>query len=180
MNPLPYKSGVRGILMLHLQRRCRSAAAPGAAGQSPGIRPQRSQTLARPVPGRPGARQGLQAGKAAPLVAEVRVPRDWMRPMTEIEQFLDVISRAVVRHDACPALARLGMRDVGTTHAGPKWCFVRPDPRFALVIVTVSGRGSVWQGRRWHDVGPDTAYLMPMGAPHGYRVASRAPSLPAT
>jgi AraC family transcriptional regulator of arabinose operon len=96
-------------------------------------------------------------------------------PLTEIEQFLDVIARAVVMHDNCPALARLGMRDIGTTHAGPKWCFVRPEPRFALVIVTVSGRGSVWQGGRWHEVGPDTAYLMPMGAPHGYRVANRSP-----
>lgn len=91
--------------------------------------------------------------------------------LIETEQFLDVIARAVVLREACPPLGQLGLRDIGTTHAGPKWCFVRPAPTFALVIVTVSGRGSVFQGGRWQEIGPETAYVMPMGAPHGYRVA---------
>ena len=91
--------------------------------------------------------------------------------LIETEQFLDVIARAVVLKEACPALTKLGLRDIGTTHAGPNWCFVRPAPSFSLVIVTVSGRGLVYQGGRWHEIGADTAYMMPMGAPHGYRVA---------
>jgi AraC family transcriptional regulator, arabinose operon regulatory protein len=89
----------------------------------------------------------------------------------ETEHFLDVISRAVASGEACPALAALGVEDVGITHAGPRWCFVRPSPPFALVLLSISGRGSVIHGGEWEEIGPETAYVMPQGRVHGYRVA---------
>ena len=89
----------------------------------------------------------------------------------ETEDFLDVISRVVVFGDRCPALAKLGVEDVGITHAGPRWCFIRPAPPFALVLVTVGGNGCVINGGAWEEIGAETVYVMPKGGPHGYRVA---------
>ncbi len=92
----------------------------------------------------------------------------------EVEGFRDLISRAVVFRESCPPLADLGVLEVGITHAGGEWCFVRPMPAFALVLVTIAGRGVVAHEDRWQEIGPETAYIMPIGAPHGYRVASGA------
>lgn len=91
--------------------------------------------------------------------------------LKETEDFLDVISRAVVFGDRCPALQKLGVEDVGITHAGPRWCFIRPSPPFALVLATIGGSGHVFCRGEWEEIGAETAYVMPKGSPHGYRVA---------
>ncbi len=91
--------------------------------------------------------------------------------ITETEKFCDVIRRSVVPRQDCPALGPLGVLDVGITHVGSEWCFVRLTPPFSLVLVTVSGHGSVIIDGRWQAIDPDTAYVMPAGALHGYRVS---------
>jgi AraC-like DNA-binding protein len=92
----------------------------------------------------------------------------------EIEGFRDLISRAVVFREECPPLAKLGILEVGITHASGEWCFCRPAPAFSLILVTIAGRGRVAHEDRWQEIGQDTAYILPRGAPHGYRVAPGA------
>ena len=94
--------------------------------------------------------------------------------LTETEKFCDIIRRSVVTREECPALGSLGVLDAGITHVGSEWCFVRLAPSFSLVLVTISGRGSVVSDGRWQEVAPDTAYVMPAGAVHGYRVSPQA------
>lgn len=108
----------------------------------------------------------------APAALAFAVARSNME-FTETEKFCDVISRAVVTRQDCAALAALGILDIGITHVGSEWCFVRLAPPFALVLVTVSGHGAVIRDGRWEEIDPDTAYVMPSGALHGYRVAAR-------
>lgn len=93
--------------------------------------------------------------------------------LIETEGFHDVITRMVVDRDGCPLLKNLDLLEVGITHARARWCFIRPTPGFGLVIVTISGGGSVASGGRWQEAGEETAYIMPPGAEHGYRVSGK-------
>ncbi len=111
----------------------------------------------------PGQRACHRCGKLHPFPGPM--------PFTETEKFCDVIGRAVVARQDCPALGPLGILDAGITHVGSEWCFVRLAPPFSLVLVTVAGRGAIICDGRWQEVGPDTAYVMPAGGLHGYRAA---------
>lgn len=93
--------------------------------------------------------------------------------LVETEGFVDVIDRKVVDGDACPLLRKLGIRDIGVTTAGGEWSFIRPSPGFGLVLVTVAGEGLVVAEGSWQEAGKDAAYVMPPGAPHGYRVSPK-------
>ena len=90
---------------------------------------------------------------------------------SETAKFCDVLSREVASQDVCPALQTIGALDVGVTHVTGEWCFVRLQPAFALVLVGISGEGSVIVDGKWQEIGPQTAYVMPAGQLHGYRVA---------
>ncbi len=92
--------------------------------------------------------------------------------LVDTEGFCDVIQRQTVTCDGCPQLADLGVMEVGVTHAGGNWCFIRSLPSFGLVLVTTSGRGEVVHHGKWQEIAAETAYIMPPGAPHGYRVAA--------
>jgi len=96
-----------------------------------------------------------------------------MMQLIETEGFFDVIDRMVVDRKASPLLKDLGLLEVGITHAGPEWCFIRPSPGFGLLIATISGGGSVVCNGRWQDAGEETAYIMAPGIPHGYRVSPK-------
>lgn len=87
----------------------------------------------------------------------------------EIANFCDVLSRAVTTQETCPALEIFGALDIGITHVTGEWCFVRLQPNFALVLVGISGGGSVIVDGKWQEIGPQTAYVMPAGKLHGYR-----------
>lgn len=91
--------------------------------------------------------------------------------MVETEGFIDVIDRRVVHCETCPALVKLGLLEVGVTKAGGEWCFIRPAPGFGLLLVTLSGKGLVVTEGAWHESEGESAYVMPAGVPHGYRVA---------
>jgi len=93
--------------------------------------------------------------------------------LIETEGYFDVIDRIVVDQKACPRLREMGLLEVGITHAESRWCFIRPKPEFGLLIVTMSGAGSVAWGGRWQEAGEETAYIMPPGAEHGYRVSPK-------
>lgn len=91
--------------------------------------------------------------------------------LIETEGFVDVIDRRTADQRDCPALAKLGFRDAGVTKAGGSWCFIRPEPTFGLVLVTISGKGLVVAEGAWHEAGEDSVYIMPANIPHGYRVS---------
>lgn len=91
--------------------------------------------------------------------------------LIETEGFLDVIDRRTVDRAVCPALSKFGLLEVGVTKAGGDWCFIRPEPAFGLVLATISGKGLVVSEGGWREAGGDSAYIMPAGVPHGYRVS---------
>ena len=91
--------------------------------------------------------------------------------LIETEGFLDVIDRRTVDRTVCPALEAFGLLEIGITRAGGEWCFIRPDPAFGLVLVTISGKGLVVSDGAWREAGEETACIMPAGSPHGYRVS---------
>jgi AraC family transcriptional regulator of arabinose operon len=91
--------------------------------------------------------------------------------LIEKEGFLDVIERRTVQSSACPALRKFGLLEVGVTKAGGEWCFIRPEPAFGLVLATIAGKGLVVSEGGWREAGENSAYIMPAGAPHGYRVS---------
>lgn len=90
--------------------------------------------------------------------------------LIETEGFLDVIDRRTVDRAACPALEEFGLLEIGITRAAGEWCFIRPDPAFGLVLVTIAGKGLVVSDGAWREAGEESAYIMPAGSPHGYRV----------
>lgn len=94
--------------------------------------------------------------------------------LTKTESICGVIDRLAVNQARCPSLAELGLLEVGITHAGDGWCFIRPDPDFGLAIVTITGAGAVVCDGDWREAGQETAYVMPPGVPHGYRVCRKA------
>lgn len=95
--------------------------------------------------------------------------------LTKTESTSGLISRKSVDWVRCPALRELGLLEVGVTHAGSGWCFIRPEPFFGLVIATVSGAGSVFCDGHWQSAGSETLYTMPCGSAHGYRVEGAEP-----
>ena len=92
----------------------------------------------------------------------------------ETAKFRNVFSRIVASRKDCAALDALGISEVGITHVGPGWCFIRMKPAVTHILVTVSGRGSVICEGRWTDIGAETAYVMPRDATHGYQVSPEA------
>lgn len=89
--------------------------------------------------------------------------------LTKTESKNGLIDRLSVDWVRCPMLKELGLLEVGITHAGNGWCFIRPEPFFGLVIATVSGSGSVICDGNWRGAGSGTLYTMPPGAAHGYK-----------
>lgn len=85
----------------------------------------------------------------------------------------NLIERQSVNWVQCPRLRDFGLLEVGVTHAGEGWCFIRPEPFFGLVIATVSGTGAVLCDGKWQDAGAETLYTMPPGSAHGYRLAGK-------
>ncbi|EIQ01729.1 transcriptional regulator containing an amidase domain and an AraC-type DNA-binding HTH domain [Opitutaceae bacterium TAV1] len=94
--------------------------------------------------------------------------------LTRTESFCDVIERLEVDRGQCPPLRNLGLLNVGITHASGNWCFIRPEPGFGLVIATISGAGRVACSESWQEAEWETAYIMPPGVAHGYRVSPRS------
>jgi AraC-like DNA-binding protein len=91
-----------------------------------------------------------------------------------IENFYNVVDRQTVDCSKCPALARIGVIEVGITHATVGWHFQRVSSDHAFLAVSIGGMGEVAVGNRWLKAGPETAYLMPPHVFHGYRVAPGA------
>lgn len=89
----------------------------------------------------------------------------------ETARHKNVFSRITATRKECPQLESLGIIDVGITHVGPGWCFIRIRPSFALVLVTITGRGRVICDDRWVDIGTENAYIMPPGVVTGYQAA---------
>jgi AraC-like DNA-binding protein len=111
---------------------------------------------------------GARESGTSPMMS-LQKPMQWVAT----EQFQGVQRRAAVPATRCAALRSHGILEVGHTLAGQRWCFVRPAPLFALVLVTTEGCGEVLVNQEWQKTGPETAYLMPNGSLHGYRVARR-------
>jgi len=92
----------------------------------------------------------------------------------EVENFCNLIDRQMVDCNSCPALARMGVVEIGLTHATEGWHFQRINSDHAFLSITLGGRGEVAVDGRWQETVPEMAYLMPSRIFHGYRVAPGA------
>ena len=89
----------------------------------------------------------------------------------DVEGNRNIIGRQTVDCSKCPALTRIGVIEVGITHAGEGWHFQRVCADHAFASVTLGGMGEVAIGDRWIKAVPEMAYLMPPRVFHAYRVA---------
>ena len=95
-------------------------------------------------------------------------------PLVDCERLLDIHARSAVDCHHCPPLQEHGLVEVGMSHVGGQWCFIRNNSPFALILVTLSGRGLVYLDGQWTEAGAETAYVLPLGSRHGYRTSPTA------
>lgn len=92
----------------------------------------------------------------------------------DVENYDSIVHRQTVKCSQCPALARIGVIEVGITHAADEWHFQRISSDHAFMSVTLDGTGEVAVGDQWLKAVAEMAYVMPPRVFHGYRVAQGA------
>jgi AraC-like DNA-binding protein len=75
----------------------------------------------------------------------------------------------IVSPRMCSALVAHGISLAGLTEADREFCFARPCPVSAQILVCVAGQGQVLLDGAWVASLPGGAYLTPPGAAHAYR-----------
>ncbi len=72
---------------------------------------------------------------------------------------------------ACPALWKHGINLAGSSQAKRNFKFVRWNPLFSQMLVTVEGEGRVWANGHWQPLTPGFAYVTPPHRFHAYHIA---------
>ena len=87
-------------------------------------------------------------------------------PLLETNLQRDVVQWGV--SDAtCPALAKLGIRNVGIAQPGERYRIVRLHPSFSHLNICLGGSGRYLVNNRWRDISAGQAVLFPRRHSHG-------------